>query len=431
MTDSAAGKPTPKSTPPFDLELTGMAHGGNAIGRLQGRTIFVPYVLPGERISARLTQDKGRFAYAEALSLKGKPSTERVEPPCPYFGPGKCGGCHWQHIRYEAQLRFKENIVRDQLQRLGGVAHPQVFPTIGSPDPYEYRSHVTFSITPDGHPGFVGTDNEQVIAVDDCLIMRPELRGLLHEIELDLPTLARVRMQVGSDSADLLLALTTTDDQPPGLELDIPASVNFLPSDNVPVNLIGSTHVRYQIRHRQFRVTAGGFFQVNLPQAEKLVDLVLERLDLQGDESVLDLYAGVGLFTAFLAERASMVTSVESYPPAVSDADENLADLDNIELIEGSVEDVLGALDGPFDAVVVDPPRQGLEGAALDGIVRHQPRLIVYVSCDPATLARDTKRFSTQGYALRHVQPVDMFPQTYHIEAVAVFDRVQPRSRSR
>jgi 23S rRNA (uracil1939-C5)-methyltransferase len=431
MTDSASNKPTTKATPPFDLEITGMAHGGNAIGRLQGRTIFVPYALPGERITARLTQDRGRFAYAEAIGLKGKPSTERAEPPCPHFGPGKCGGCHWQHIKYDAQLRFKEQIVRDQLQRLGGVVNPIVYPAIPSPDPWHYRSHVTFSVADNGKLGFIGTDNEKVVPVEDCLIMRPELSELFHEVEFDLPTLARVRMQVGSESADVLLALTTSDDQPPGLEVDIRASVNFLPSDNVPINLVGSTHVRYTIKHRTFRVTAGGFFQVNIPQAEKLVELVLDRLNLQGDESVLDLYSGVGLFTAFLAERASLVTSVESYPPAVTDADENLADLENVELIEGSVEDVLGALDGPFDAVVVDPPRQGLEGVALDSIVRHHPKIIVYVSCDPATLARDTKRFATHGYYLRNVQPVDMFPQTYHIEAVAVFDRAQPRSKAK
>lgn len=425
MSDSTSAGVTPTNTnesATFELELTSMAHGGFALGRHQGRTIFVPYALPGERITARLTQDRGRFAYAEVVSIH-TPSPDRVVPRCPHFGPGKCGGCHWQHSDYTAQLRFKEQVVRDQMQRIGGIPDPVVYPTIPSPEPWRYRSHVTFSVTPEGHLGFVSTDNIHILPITECHIIRPELQELFHELAFDLPTLDRVRLQVGSDRDDRMVALSTSDDEPPGLEADIRASVNFLASDNVPMNMVGTSYVEYTVNGRTFRVTAGSFFQVNLPQAERLVEIALERLELQGGESVLDLYAGVGLFTAFIAEHAGLVTSVESYPPALSDADRNLDGFENVELIEGNVEDVLGALDGPFDAALVDPPRQGLEGVALDGIVRHKPRVIVYVSCDPATLARDTKRFAGQGYRLRDVQPVDMFPQTFHIEAVATFDR--------
>src|SRR5262249_44837190 len=148
-----------------------------------------------------------------------------------------------------------------------------------------------------------------------------------------------------------------------------------------PLNLIGNSDVHYVVKTRTFRVTAGGFFQVNLPLAEVLVDQVLNRLALQGSESVLDLYSGVGLFTAFLAERAALVTSIESYPPAVADADANLADFENVELIEGTVEETLSDLEGPFDAVVLDPPRAGLEGEALDALAELAPAKIVYVSC--------------------------------------------------
>jgi 23S rRNA (uracil1939-C5)-methyltransferase len=407
--------------PEIELELTGMAHGGSALGRHNGRTIFVPYALPGERVTARITQDKGRYAYAEGVMMFN-PSPDRVRPRCPHFGPGKCGGCHWQHIDYPAQLRFKEQIVRDQFARLGGLPDVRVLPIIASPDEWAYRDHVTFSLTPDGKLGFVATDNQTVIPIQECYIIRPELLDLFEQINLeDIPNLTRVRLQVGSDAADRLMLISTEDDQPPEVEIDFPASVNFLLSDNEPFNLIGSTHVNYTIKGRTFRVTAGGFFQVNLPQAETLVDLVLEALDLRGDESVLDLYAGVGLFTAFIAERASLVTSVESYPPAVTDADDNLHDFENIDLIEGSVEDVLFNLEGPFDAAVVDPPRQGLDREALEALIEHKPRTIVYVSCDPATLARDAKQLVAAGYTLDAVQPVDMFPQTFHIEAVTRF----------
>ena len=413
-------------SPEFELDLTAIAHGGSAIGRHKGKTVFVPYALPGEHITARVTQDKGRFAYAEGITLY-EPSPDRVRPRCPHFGPGRCGGCHWQHVDYTAQLGFKEQILRDQLQRIGGIKDPLVHPMIASPDPWQYRSHVTFSVTPEGKLGFVSTDDQHVIPIQECHIIRPELLELFDELDLDIPTLTRVRLQLGSDGSDQMVILSTSDDEPPEIEIDFPASINFLASDNTPANLIGSTYVSYTVKGRTFRVTAGGFFQVNLPQAETLIDLVLNRLALRGDESVLDLYSGVGLFTAFLAERAGLVTSVESYPPAVTDADMNLTEFENVELIEGGVEDVLDALEGPFDAAVCDPPRQGLEGTALDALIRHAPRVIVYVSCEPATLARDAKRLLSKGYRLRDVQPVDMFPQTYHIESVATFTLAKPQ----
>ncbi len=411
----------------FELELTTMAHGGSALGRHDGRTIFVPYAIPGERITARITQDKGRFAYAKGVTLL-EASDARVEPRCPHFGPGRCGGCQWQHIDYPAQLEFKRQVVIDQMARIGGFHDLTVYEPIASPDPWAYRSHVTFHVTHDGQLGFIGTDDEHIIPIQECHIIRPELLDLFYALDLQgVSGLTRVRLQVGSDgenSAERSIILSTDDDAPPEVESDLPASVNFLFEDGEPLNLIGSDHVHNTVRDRTFRVTTGSFFQGNLPLASVLVDQVLGRLDLQGSESVLDLYSGVGLFTAFLAEHAAMVTSVESYPSAVTDADKNLSDFENVELIEGTVEDVLPELKGPFDAVVLDPPRAGLEGEALDALAAFTPAKIVYVSCDLATFARDAKRLTAKGYRLLDVQPVDMFPQTWHVELVASFNRV-------
>jgi 23S rRNA (uracil1939-C5)-methyltransferase len=407
----------------FEIELNEMVHGGKALGRHAGRPIFIPYVIPGERIQARIVDDHKKYAFAEGVTLL-EPSPERVDPVCPHFGPGRCGGCHFQHIDYQAQLKFKRDVVIDQFKRIGGFADAVVHPTIASPQEWQYRSHVTFHVDADGNLCFVGTDDHTLIPIQECHIIRPELLDLFDELDLDIPELDRVRLQVGSDSDDRLIILSTQDDEPPELEVNIPVSVNFLLSDNEPVNLIGNSNAHYVIRGRTFRVTAGGFFQVNVAQAEKLVELVMERLNLQGGETVLDLYAGVGLFTAFIAERASVVISIESYPPAVTDADENLSDFDNIDLVEGSVEDVLPDIDEErIDAVVLDPPRSGIEAEALDTLVEFTPRTIVYVSCDPATLARDAKRLVAKGYRLIDVQPVDMFPQTFHIECVAHFER--------
>jgi 23S rRNA (uracil1939-C5)-methyltransferase len=408
----------------FELELTSMAHGGSAIGRHEGRAIFVPYAIPGERITARVTQDKGRFAYAEGVTMLEESET-RVQPRCPHFGPGKCGGCQWQHIDYPAQLEFKRQVVIDQLSRLGGLPDVPVHAVIGSPDPWQYRSHVSFNVNEDGKLGFVATDDQHILPIEECHIIRPELLDLFYSLDLEgLTGLSRVRLQVGSDGSDRTIILSTHDNQPPEVESDMPASVNFLFEDGQSLPLIGASEIQYKVHGREFQVTAGGFFQVNLAQADVLVDQVLMRLDLHGEESVLDLYAGVGLFTAFIAEQASMVVSVESYPPAVADADENLSEFENVDLYEGPVEDVLPDLEGPFDAIVVDPPRAGIEGSALDAIAALDANKIVYVSCDPATFARDAKRLTGKGYRLTDVQPVDMFPQTWHIELVGTFEKL-------
>jgi 23S rRNA (uracil1939-C5)-methyltransferase len=408
-------------TDTFTLDLTTMAHGGFALGRHHKRVIFVPYTLPGERVTARITREKKSFAHAEVLEVV-RPSPDRVEPPCPHFGPGKCGGCHWQHIAYERQIEYKQAVLVDQLERLGKFETPPVRPTVPAPHPWGYRVHATFTVAPDGRLGFHSDRGSRVVPIETCHILHPALLDLFEGLDLSVPEIERVRFQVGSDPDDCMIVIQTADDLPPEVEVDFPISVNLLLSDNEPANLIGRSHVTYHVLNRSFRVTAGSFFQVNLPITEVLVGEVLDRLALQGGETVLDLYSGVGLFTAFIAARAGMVVSVESYPPAVTDADQNLADLDNVDLVEGGVETVLDNLVGPFDAVVVDPPRTGLSADVIDGLVRLAPPRIVYVSCDPATFARDVRQLVRHGYRLLDVLPVDMFPQTFHIECVATLD---------
>lgn len=407
---------------PFELELTGMAHGGAALGRHKKQVIFVPYSIPGERIRARIVEARQSYAYGELIEII-QPSPVRVEPPCPHFGPGRCGGCQFQHIAYERQLELKQQVVRDQLERIGKLKAPVVHPTIPSPSPWHYRSHATFTLTDDGHLGFYSDDNRRIVPIEVCHILHPALLDLLEQLDLEAEGIERARLQVGSEPTDQMTVLQTADDLAPAIEVDLPVSINLLLSDNEPVNLVGSPHVTYRVFERSFRVTAGGFFQVNLPVAGILVEQVLERLNLRGEEAVLDLYSGVGLFTAFIAERAGLVLSVESYPPAVSDAEANLADLVNVELVEGPVEAVLEDLAGPFDAAVLDPPRTGLSDAVIRELGRLAIPLLVYVSCDPATLARDIRQLAGRGYHLVDVQPVDMFPQTYHVEAVAVLRR--------
>jgi 23S rRNA (uracil1939-C5)-methyltransferase len=219
---------------------------------------------------------------------------------------------------------------------------------------------------------------------------------------------------------DDLLVVFETSAEAPEVELDLPVSAALLRPDGASFTVAGRDYVTVEVRGRPFQVSAGAFFQVNTPMAEQLVELVLAGLALQPGETVLDLYCGVGLFSAFMAPLARVV-GVEAYPPAVSDATVNLDEFDNVEIYEAPAEDVLPDLDLRFDAAVLDPPRAGCAPEVMDALLHLRPARLVYVSCDPATLARDAKRLRAGGYSLNWVQPLDMFPQTYHVESVARF----------
>ncbi|MEP6985793.1 MAG: TRAM domain-containing protein, partial [Chloroflexota bacterium] len=287
------------------LELTGMAHGGSAIGRHEGRAIFVPYGIPGEQVSVRIVQDKGRFAIAEVVEVLVS-SPDRVQAPCPYFGEGHCGGCQFQSIDYPKQLALKQQTVRDQLARLGGLPDVTVQPTIPSPTPYGYRSHATFHIAPDGHLGFIKTDHRNVLPVDDCLLLSPTLHDSFEAArDQHFTPGTRIRFQSGTDEQPIHFPMGAIVDDVAEPLVDKPSHKdnrrNRLPPEPKFSDTLSGEVVHYTIKNRTFRCSAGSFFQVNLPQAEKLVDIILERLNLQGTEKLLDLYSGVGLFTAFLA----------------------------------------------------------------------------------------------------------------------------------
>jgi 23S rRNA (uracil1939-C5)-methyltransferase len=402
----------------FELQLTTITHGGAALGRHEGRAIFVPYALPGETVRAEIVEDKGRYAHARLVEVL-EPSPDRVAPPCPYFG--NCGGCQWQHASYPAQLRFKAEIVADQLARIGKLAEPTVHPTIPDPSGWAYRNHAQFRPAPGGGLGFQAAASNRTIAIDMCPILHPILADLFDSLDLDPEGLLRLSLRAGTATGDQMLVFEMADDLPPALEIDLPISCVLLLSDGQHANLIGSNHITEIVAGHTYRISAPSFFQVNTTQAAQLVRLVTEYLDLRGGETVLDAYCGVGLFAVPLAERASLVVGVEAAPAAVEDLLENTAAFDNVDVIEGPVEAVLPDLDVAIDAAVVDPPRAGFDRFALDALVKHRPARLVYVSCDPATLARDAGRLMASGYQLVEVQPVDLFPQTYHVEGVALF----------
>lgn len=407
----------------FELDLTVMAHGGQALGRHNKQTIFVPYTIPGERIKARIVEDRGRIAFAEGVTLI-EASADRVYPRCKHFGPGRCGRCQWQHISYPAQLLLKQDVLADQLARIGGLDDVDVQSVVPAPEIWYYNQHITMIADERGIPGYPATGEGRIILIDECHIIHPDLLDVYESLDLQFDGLRRMQLQRGSDGA-IMLILSMADDNAPELLADMPASINMLLSDNEPVNLIGESHSRFEVDGQTFRVTAGSTFRPHVAQIPNLVNLVSGALERTGAESVLDLYGGVGVFSAFLSDRMRVVTLIESYPPAVTDAETNLELFDNIDLIEGTVEDVLPDLGEVYDAAILDPPGDGLSVEAVDALAERALPALVYVSSDPATLARDAKRLVDHGYQLQTVYPIDLAPQTYYIDCVALFTHLR------
>ncbi len=397
-----------------------MAHGGQALGRHEGRVVFVTGGIAGEEVAVEIVEEKKRYARARLIEVLS-PSPHRVEPPCPHFG--LCGGCQWQHIAYDAQLGFKRDIVRDQLARLAGLPDVPVHPVAGMADPWRYRNHVQLVPDVEGRLGYRQAETHRVVAIEECRLMHPLVDDLFAALDLDLPQLQRLSLRAGVRTGDQLIIFETRDGQPPQLEIDVPVSCVFLTNDGLPLTLIGYDYIMERVAGREYRISAPSFFQVNTAQAERLVEMVAEDLSPAGDETLLDAYCGVGLFGLSLAGRVRRVIGVEGNPWAVADARFNAQDVANVEVVEGAVEDVVAGLDESVTLAVADPPRQGLAPAVRAALGRLAPRRLAYVSCDPATLARDARALMEAGYRLRHVRPVDMFPQTYHVESVALWER--------
>jgi 23S rRNA (uracil1939-C5)-methyltransferase len=406
------------------VDLLALVYGGDAMGRLpDGRAVFAPCGLPGERVRLRLVEQKRGYARGELLEVL-RPSPERVLPGCP--DAAGCGGCHYAHMTYPAQLAAKTDILRDQLRRVAGFSDPPVEPIVPSPQEWRYRNAIQFHLDPDGRPGFQAPGSHRVVPVEDCRLCLPAISAVLPALDFaGAGAIERVQVRAGMED-EILLVLESSDPLPPELSVDLPISVVFVGpgglEENAPLVLAGDDHLRCEALGRPFRVSAGSFFQVNTPQAENVLRYLLDSLPLSPEKLLLEVYAGVGLFSAFLAPRVGRLAAVEASPSAIEDFAANLDDTDNVDLYAGPAEEILPALDLRPDLALLDPPRAGLAPPALDALLVLRPPCLAYVSCDPATLARDAKRLAAAGYRLQSVRPFDMFPQTYHIESVSIFN---------
>jgi 23S rRNA (uracil1939-C5)-methyltransferase len=378
------------------VTLCDMAFEGGCVAREGDRTIFADYGIPGEEVIVELHTERAGVFMGRVVEVL-KPSEHRVEAPCRYFG--LCGGCNWQHISYPQQLILKEHIVREQLRRIGRLPDAPVSATVGAENPWGYRNHIRFTAKARGEIGFVQRGSHRFLRIDECLIADPWINAVLPKLQGHGGGLHQVAIRRGVNTGDVLV-------QP-----DLSAIDPSLPA-------AGKYYEEELLGHR-FRISGASFYQTNSPQAERLVTLARERLELRPDDTLVDAYAGVGTFAVILAPYVRRVIAIEESHSAVQDARVNIEGSANVEYHEGKVEQVLPEIGEPVQALILDPPRQGCHPGAIEAVLGLRPERIVYVSCDPSTLARDLRVLVDDGYALRDVTPVDMFPQTYHIECVA------------
>ncbi|GAA1450043.1 TRAM domain-containing protein [Mycobacterium cookii] len=379
----------------FEAEVGPVAHGGHCVARLpepESRVVFVRHAIPGERVVVEITEgtDGDRFWRGDAVSVLSR-SPDRVEAPCAYAGPGKCGGCDFQHVAVPAQRDLKTAVVREQLVRLGRLdassplvagLRVEAVPVPGRPDDgLRWRTRQRYAVLPDGRPAMRAHRSHELVAIDDCLIAAEGARP----VDADGPA--------GPDEV-VARGLVQHD-----------------------VTAAGRTHA--------FTVAADGFWQVHPEAPRVLVEAVLDVLAPQPGERALDLYSGVGLFARFVGEvTGARVVAVEGDRGACQHARTNLSALESAVVECGPTDRVLrDGFDEPFDLVVLDPPREGAKRAVVEQVVDRRPRAVAYVACDPAALGRDVAIFAEHGYELTAVRAFDLFPMTSHVEVVALLSK--------
>ena len=422
---------------------------GQGIAKTQdGYTVFVPFLLPGEKGQVKIIKDEGSFGRGELLEWTDKTS-DRVEPLCPVYH--ECGGCQLQHLSYEAQLNWKEKKVRDSLIRIGGLQNPKVKPIIGMEEPWYYRNRGQFAIGEQEGKltwGFFAPRSHSVIAIDKCPIhhryvneamqtLVPQLEGL-HSYFEARGSLRHISMRCGVNTEEVLATIVLSEPTNKKSKLNCQAvsrAVGIVENINKSRNskilgekertICGQNNLEEKLLNLRFRISSQSFFQNNTLQTEKLYQKALEYAEPQG-KKILDLYSGIGSITLAMATKAREAVGVEIVKAAVKDAELNakLNGLSNVRFYALDAANAFKQESTTPDVLVLDPPRKGVENRVLDSILDLAPKTIVYVSCNPDTLARDIRILSSE-YELIEATPVDVFPQTTHVECVVLMSRVK------
>lgn len=444
----------------YEILVEDISVDGEGIGRIDGFTVFVGGALPGEKVRIRVSKVGKNFGYGELLKII-VPSPDRVNPSCPYAE--RCGGCSLQHLSYSAQLKFKTRRVCDVLKRIGRIENAKVHEAIGMDDPWRYRNKAQFPVGMAGNSlaiGFFAPGSHDIVDMDRCIINHQVndrivqiIRDFIQRYSIPVydevahrGIIRHVVTKVGFKTGQVMVVIVTNGRSLPHkdrlvdlLKDDIPGIIGIVQNVNSKktnvilgqenITLWGQDHITDILGVLTFKISPLSFFQVNPVQTEVLYGKALEYAGLSGKETVIDLYCGIGTISLFLARNARKVYGIEEVPQAVQDAWRNarINGISNVEFIEGKAEDVIPDLVAAglsADVVVLDPPRKGCDQAVLGALVRMAPPRIVYVSCNPATLARDLKFLAEHGYKVEEVQPVDMFPHTTHVECIVLMSRV-------
>ena len=445
----------------FQVQIEDMSDTGEGIGKTDGFTWFVKDAVIGDVVEARVMKTKKSYGFARLIQVL-EPSACRVTPRCP--SARQCGGCQLQAMSYEEQLRFKENKVRNNLSRIGGLTEIPMEPIIGMDEPWRYRNKAQFPFGKDKDgriiTGFYAGRTHAIIEQEDCLLGVEEnqpildcIRGFMEEYhiapyeeETHKGLVRHVLIRKGFTTGELMVCLVLNGDVEklkapevlverlvklfPSHMASISCSINREKTNVIMgkeiVNLYGPGYITDYIGNVCYRISPLSFYQVNPVQTQKLYGTALEYAGLTGEETVWDLYCGIGTISLFLAQKAKKVYGVEIVPQAIDDARANakLNHFENVEFFVGKAEEVLPEQYEKnqvyADTIVVDPPRKGCDSVCLDTIVKMAPEKVVYVSCDSATLARDVKYLGERGYEVKRVKTVDMFPWSGHVETVCL-----------
>ncbi|MDT0266234.1 TRAM domain-containing protein [Streptomyces sp. DSM 44915] len=448
-TEPASNKAASLVGQEYEVEIGPVAHGGHCVARTdEGRVLFVRHTLPGERVLARVTEGRedSRYLRADAVTVLTA-ARDRIPAPCPFSGPGRCGGCDWQHVKPGAQRRLKAEVLTEQLAKLAGLTPEQVHwdgtvepvpgDKVAAGEVPAWRTRVQYAVDEQGRAGLRRHRSHEVEPIDRCLIAAEGVTELGVE-RREWPGMASVDAVAATGSHDRMVVLTPRPGQRlPLVELDRPVSVLRAEPERgrngePPVHRVhGRAFVRERADEHTWRVSGGGFWQVHTRAAETLVDAVMRGLTPRRGETAIDLYCGVGLFAGALAERMGeqgAVLGIEASARAVRDARHNLADYPRVRVEQGPVAKVLPATGiTEADLVVLDPPRAGAGGDVVRRVAGLGPRRVAYVACDPAALARDLRHFAEAGYVPRFLRAFDLFPMTQHLECVAI---LQPAAKA-
>ena len=387
-----------------ELELGELGELGDTIAEFEGRPINVAGGIPGERAVVRIYRYRRRRKdiVSGIVSRVIEPSSSRVAPRCGYCGP--CSGCQWQHISYPVQLEFKREKIESCLAEYDSLRGTTVLPTLPAPSEYYYRNHARFTVRMGGQLGFSNRITRRFVRIEHCLLMDPVINGALTEFQDKSAETTNMSLRVGANTGDLLVQPTFQN-----------------PDIRIPS---GQTHYVEEMMGRELRVASPSFFQVNTAQAENLIRLVRDGLDLDESDVLVDAYAGVGVFAILLSPYVARAIAIEESASAVQDGKSNAEGLRNVKFVQLKTEEALVNLQeicelpSAPEAVILDPPRTGCHPQAIESLLRLKPGKVAYVSCDPPSLARDLDALVKGGYEVGGVQPVDMFPQTYHVESV-------------